>query len=401
MEPKSYPRRIGVVDQSVAGWTAAATYSKMIAQSLSAACKATGSELFFLSAKEPENKEVTWIKLTAPGYSRRGQARLRYALRMRHDADPFSVARKHHLDVLLPLLDVPPWKVDTASIGWIPDFQHVHLPQFFQPAEVQNRDATIRRLVTKATLIMVSSEAAKNDFNAFAPHAGDKARVAPFPSLLAFTELSRSPEATRNKFNLPQKFALVANQFWAHKNHQLVVSALAKLRAEGILIPTVMTGLPVDHRDPDNKNFSALLQAIACAGLSSDIRILGQVDYTDLIDLMRTAAIIIQPSRFEGWSTVVQDAKALGRPLLCSDINVHREQAPDALGFFDCDVPETLVALLTRCWPTLMAGRDESLEETARARERAFARAHGENLLRICAEAIDKNSHGRNSGLTV
>jgi glycosyltransferase involved in cell wall biosynthesis len=395
MEPKPYPRRIGVVDQSVAGWTAAATYSKMTLQSLRPPCEAAGSELYFLSAAEPKPNGAHWLKLAAPGRTRRGQARLRYALGLNHDSDPFSVARKHDIDVLLPLLDVPPWKLKTISIGWIPDFQHLHLPQFFDPPEMQKRDATIRRLVANATLIIVSSAAARNDLEAYAPEAATKARVSPFPSLLAFRDLTGSPEATRVKFNLPEKFALVANQFWAHKNHQLVVSALAKLRTQGISVPTVMTGLPVDHRDRDNRNLSALLQAIASAGLQRDISILGQVDYDDLINLMRMAAVIIQPSRFEGWSTVVQDAKALGRPLLCSDIDVHREQAPEALGFFGCDDPDRLAAQLTDRWPSLVAGPDEAAQAVALARELLFARAHGENLLSICAEAArSKNLNG-------
>lgn len=394
MEHRFLPLRIGVVDQSTGGWTAAATYSKMTLQALTSACEATGSELYFLSPKKPENQQVRWIRLAVSGPSRRGQARLRYALRMHHEADPFSVARKHHLDVLLPLLDVPPWKLETVSIGWIPDFQHVHLPQFFQPAEVQKRDATIRRLVTNATLIMLSSEAARNDFVAIAPEAAAKARVASFPSLLAFAELDQRPETTTVKFNLPQKFVLIANQFWAHKNHALVVSALAKLRGQGLSIPVVMTGLPSDYRDPDNANLSALLQSIAGAGLNHDVTILGQVAYADLINLMRTAAVIVQPSRFEGWSTVVQDARALGRPLLCSDLNVHREQAPDALGFFGCDDPNALARMLSESWPGLAAGPDKAVEAAAVVRQRNFARAHGENLLRICAEAARKKSNG-------
>jgi hypothetical protein len=30
----------------------------------------------------------------------------------------------------------------------------------------------------------------------------------------------------------------------------------------------------------------------------------------------------------------MEDAKGLGRPLICSNIPIHREQAPDALVFF-------------------------------------------------------------------
>src|SRR5262249_41243762 len=224
---------------------------------------------------------------------------------------------------------------------------------------------------------------------AFGPQAVKKARVLPFPSLLAFDPLPSNPESTRASFNLPEKFALVANQFWAHKNHKVVVNAAAQLRDRGILVPIVMTGLPVHHRDPANTNLSFLLQAVASAGLNQQVTILGQVPYVDLVNLMRTATVIIQPSRFEGWSTIVQDSKALGRPVICSDIAVHREQAPAALGFFPCDQPEALAQSIARHWPALKPGPAVAAEELALKTEREFARAHAEALMKLCAEACN------------
>jgi glycosyltransferase involved in cell wall biosynthesis len=319
--------------------------------------------------------------------SLRGEARLRKLLHLADNSDAFSVARKNGIDLLLPLLDVPPWEVSPKLIGWIPDLQHLYLPEFFSPPELQHRNATIRRLTERAALIMLSSNAARDDFLNFAPQGDKKARVLSFPSLVAFGPLSENPESSRTKFNLPEKFALVANQFWAHKNHRGVVSAAAQLRERGITVPIVMTGLPVDHRDRANSNFSSLLQQIAFAGLNSQITILGQVPYADLVNLMRTAAVIVQPSRFEGWSTIVQDAKALGRPVVCSDIAVHREQAPAALGFFPCDEPDMLADLLAEHWGNLEPGSNKGAETAALLTEREFVRRHAESLLKLCEEA--------------
>jgi glycosyltransferase involved in cell wall biosynthesis len=149
----------------------------------------------------------------------------------------------------------------------------------------------------------------------------------------------------------------------------------------------VVAGLPADYRDPTNAVLSRLLQTIAEVPLRDQVTLLGFVSDDDLVSLLRTAAVVLQPSRFEGWSTVVQDCKALGRPLLCSDIAVHREQAPRALGFFDPESPEDLAELLAANWPELTAGPDLDLEEAALAEERRFARDHGERLLAICREA--------------
>ena len=398
--------RIGIVDQSASGWVAASIYSRMILRSLQSAAAESQVELFFLTGSESDQQppNSTLLRMTAADYlpgekqfrnlfglaeksqAFRGEVRLRRIFGLASKSDLFAVAREHKLDVLLPLLDLPPWQVTAKTIGWIPDFQHVHLPQFFNRHDLERRDLTYKRLAQHASVVMLSSEAARRDFVNFAPEEAAKGRVISFPSLLAFEDLATDPTVTRTKFHLPEKFALVANQFWAHKNHRLVVEALETLQRQKLRVPVVMTGLPADHRDPANKTFSALLQSIASANLSGQIMILGLVPYDDLVNLMRTAALIIQPSRFEGWSTIVQDAVALGRPIVCSDIAVHREQVPNALGFFPTDRPDVLAELLESKWKQLSPGPDKIIEEKSLASERAFSGRHGVSLLNLCAE---------------
>jgi glycosyltransferase involved in cell wall biosynthesis len=223
------------------------------------------------------------------------------------------------------------------------------------------------------------------------PEQTSKARVLPFPSLFAFHPPEPGdPHETVVKYHLPEKFALVANQFWQHKNHRLVVEAVALLKARGVRVPVVMTGQPSDFRDPQNRTVSELLQRIAEAGLAGQVTVLGQVTYRELIALMRAAAVMIQPSQSEGWSTVVQDGKALGRPLICSGIATHREQAPEALGFFEWDGAADLAELLERHWVGLSPGPDAAREGECLEREREFARHHGRKLLQVCEEAAGK-----------
>jgi hypothetical protein len=57
---------------------------------------------------------------------------------------------------------------------------------------------------------------------------------------------------------------------------------------------------------------------------------------------------VIQPSLCEGWSTVIEDAKALGRHVLASDIAVHREQLDRNVDFFAAHDHAALAALLHR-----------------------------------------------------
>jgi glycosyltransferase involved in cell wall biosynthesis len=149
-----------------------------------------------------------------------------------------------------------------------------------------------------------------------------------------------------------------------------------------------MTGLPADYRDRNNETMSRILQAIASAGLSSDVTVLGLVQDSDVGNLMRAAAVLIQPSLFEGWSLAIQDAKALGVPIICSDIPLHREQVPQACGFFRTDRPAELAELLADNWEKFDCNVKPDREIPALAAEQEFARAYGVSLRNICSEAL-------------
>lgn len=393
-------RRIGVLDFTSTAWTAGATFTEVLTWSLANACQDEGTEVVMLSDNEEslvsKRLPVKVLRIPRPLLGPPSQEPLSFGKdwlrRIRNEPDPsrsynaYVEAREHGISVLLPPGAVPDWTAGVKTIGWIPDFQHVYLPQYYTEAERRNREDVFRSLAERADAVLLSSRTALAHFSAFAPGYVHKVRVVSFPSLFAFEPPCGDPSGSARHYNLPEKFALVANQFWVHKNHEIVVKALSLLRRMGTRMPVVMTGLPADHRDPSNQRLSRLLQEVAKNDLGGQVTFLGEIPREDLIDLMRTAAMIIQPSRFEGWSTVVQDAKALGRPLLCSDIPVHREQSPSAMGFFPCDEPEILADLLALHWNALDPGPNMAGEYSALVAEREFASRHGRSLLAVCRE---------------
>jgi glycosyltransferase involved in cell wall biosynthesis len=384
--------RIALVHHGTEGWSAGGTFLRMLAHSLGAACAETGVELCALlppndlSATGSAPVTAIEIETSRPLRDALGR-RLRPFVGKPPRSAIVRTARRHGISVALLSASFSDEAYYLTSIGWIPDFQHIHLPGFFVERELRDRDRAFLELARNARLVLLNSANAGEHFTAFAPAYAGKARVVPFPSLYAFEPPQPESTPARETFHLPRKFALVANQFWQHKNHRVVLEAIRRLRDKGVSVPVAMIGLPSETRDPLNRPISEVLQTIARDALSDEVIVLGLVDRADLTDLLRTAALVIQPSRFEGWSTVVQDCKALGRPLICSDIDVHREQASDALGFFPCDSPDALAELLAQHWPTLEPGPDPEAEQRSLTAERAFARRHGESLLAACEEA--------------
>ena len=114
----------------------------------------------------------------------------------------------------------------------------------------------------------------------------------------------------------------------------MVVSALTILaetdRLDGVP-PIVLTGRTEDPRDP--YLYERLIDRADNCGLTAHFRHLGLVPYADVLALNAAADYLLNPSTFEGWSTPVEEAKALGTSMILSDLKVHREQAPEATYF--------------------------------------------------------------------
>ena len=94
---------------------------------------------------------------------------------------------------------------------------------------------------------------------------------------------------------------------------------------------------------------SVLKGYIAEHNIGSYIRFLGFIDRAELLRLMKDATAVIQPSLFEGWSTVVEDAKAMAQTIILSSLDVHLEQAGDKALYFDPLDEHELARQMEKC----------------------------------------------------
>lgn len=285
-------------------------------------------------------------------------------------------------------LEFPVFKVEARpwpALYWIPDFQHAAMPQMFSREERGWRDTTYSQIAQQDGILLLSSRAALSDFQRLFPNSTVRPRVWSFCSSLGAVE--RGGADPRGKYELPEKFLYVPNQFWVHKDHATVFRALGLLKAKGIAPTVVCTGLQDDYRHPTH--FRTLMEDASASGVAGQIRCLGLVPREDQLEIFRHAAAVVQPSLFEGWSTVVEDTKSLGRRLIASDIPPHLEQAAGSALFFRAGSPEDLARVVEAVWSTLVPGPDpsaerEALDETAKRRP-GLARA----FMEIVEEAIE------------
>ncbi|MGF1533468.1 MAG: glycosyltransferase family 4 protein [Bernardetiaceae bacterium] len=229
-------------------------------------------------------------------------------------------------------------------IFWIPDFQEVHLPHFFSEEEIKFRYATHQRIATQEKFVIFSSRDAQKDFQTLFPTSTVRSFVLNFAvSHPPYAHLDGA--ALRAKHGLEPGYFFAPNQFWQHKNQRVILEALAALKARGEgRIQVAFSGKMEDRRKPDY--VPGLLAYVREQGLEEWVRFLGFLDRGEQLKLMSEARAVVQPSLFEGWSTVVEDAKAMNQHLILSNLAVHREQRPANATFFDPKNASSLADLL-------------------------------------------------------
>lgn len=218
------------------------------------------------------------------------------------------------------------------KVNWIPDFQEEHLPEFFSKEEIVNRKHNQSEVICKGDFVVFSSKDAQKDFNNLYPEAILQQFVLNFS--VTHPDFSNQKIGDLlNKYNLQNHYFFSPNQFWAHKNQMVISKAIKNLKEKGVEVVVAFSGKEDDYR---NKNYvSELKEFVEINNLKDNIKFLGFISREEQLCLMKNSIAIIQPSLFEGWSTVVEDAKSLNKFIILSDLGVHKEQIKINVHFFD------------------------------------------------------------------
>jgi glycosyltransferase involved in cell wall biosynthesis len=251
--------------------------------------------------------------------------------------------RRHRVDVLTHCMHLGP-SPGLKTVSWLYDFQFLHLPQYWNPKHIRWARRWYSAACRNCDAVVVSSGSSLADLQAFAPDGHATRHVLRFVSNPVDFERLPSLDSLRERYALPETYFYLPNQFWTNKNHALAIDALGRLKRDGIDATIICTGKPHDGRQPGY--FEELMRHCDSAGVADRFRVLGIVPYPDTQGLMSNARAVINPSRFEGWSTTVEEAKTLHKDLFLSDIPVHREQAPTRGAFFAVDDSVALATLI-------------------------------------------------------
>lgn len=353
------------------GWVGGINYFRNLFTALYALPERKIEAVIFTGLRSPEKhfKGFPPVKIVRSTLFDKGSIswRIRHIVRYRLSRDfLFEILLKRHGISALSHFGWLGKGAAIPSIGWIPDFQHVRLPEFFSADEIALRNQYYGDMCRNCSTIIVSSFDAQNDLFRFNPDCKSKSEVLQF--VVADTKGNSflpSRRELEERYKFSGNYFLLPNQFWKHKNHRAVIEALGILGPKGKSVLVLATGSTADYRHPEY--FKSIMERAKRLDVLDNFYPLGLVPASDLAGLMRDASAIINPSYFEGWSTTVEEAKSLGKRVLLSDIPVHREQNPELGSYFPPDDFNALAVILWEAWNKPNSKGIETIESARRA----------------------------------
>ncbi len=337
-------KKVGLIFSSNESWIAGAYYILNLISALNTLEDEQKPEIYLYTKNNTfdETKEVKTLNYPYISYNQIIEGYYDYPvfksiinkIAIRIFKREFFDVRPENLDICFP--NVPQYHfakiAQKCKISWIPDFQEDYFPGFFSKQELLFRKAYQLALSKEDKPLVFSSFDALADFRRLYPNHKNTTFVLQFAVTHPSYEQINIKEL-REKYNLSEKYFFAPNQFWGHKNQIIILKAVKKLKENGEDILVAFSGKQEDYRNPDY--FESLQKYVIENNLKDNIRFLGFIDRKEQLQLMKNALAIIQPSLFEGWSTVVEDAKAMNAYLVCSDLRVHKEQCNKNITFFD------------------------------------------------------------------
>ena len=248
------------------------------------------------------------------------------------------VLKKHGIEILSHSYPLGKFS-KIKSICWIPDLQHLHLKHFFSLKIRFKRWLDIFILKDNSSIILFSSKTVRDDFLLNYNIKNERTAVLNFLNKLPI----KKPNG--KLFRQFRKYFIISNQFWIHKNYDLIIDSLIELKKENIKPTIVSTGTKFDWRS--STYYETLIKKIKKNKLSN-FKILGNLSREEQLSLIMNALYLINPSKSEGWNSAIEEAKSLNTRVIASNLKIHKEQLGSKGTYFDVNNYKKLSKILKK-----------------------------------------------------
>lgn len=246
---------------------------------------------------------------------------------------------------IFPSQDVVSYQVPVPSLVTILDLAHrveKKFPESASKSEFLIRERIFTNICRQARGVLVQTELGRKQVVDAYEMPEEKIHILPLiaPDYMHRTEI---PDDFDLRYHLPVKYLFYPAQFWEHKNHRNLLTAMAKLKQELPDLKLVLAG--------SKKNaYKDVLQLIQDLSLTADVCILGYVPNEDMPELYRRARALIMPTYFGPSNIPPLEAAVVGCPVAVSDVSSMSDQLGNAVLVFDPDSTDEITDCIRKLW---------------------------------------------------
>lgn len=258
------------------------------------------------------------------------------------------------------------------KIHWLVDFNNKAFPGHYENnGEAMNNFQ--KKITSTKEKIVLSSNALFEELKKYYPDFSCDVKILRFASSLEKLNGTDASPVIK-KYNINTPYFMSPNQLWEHKNQGIVLDAvhIINLQKPELKFKVLFSG-SLDVNRGKGLYIEKLKAKVKDYKLENFVSFLGVLDRKEQLLLMKNSVALLQPSLYEGWSTLVEEAKALNKFIILSDLPVHKEQINLNVAFFDpynaTQLAETMIAQLENTSSVLPVDYSENI------------RAFGKNIM--------------------
>ena len=261
------------------------------------------------------------------------------------------------------------FRAPVPTLGTVHDLMHRYesrFPEVGDNGEFESREFHFRETCRWTRGVMVDSETGARQLVDSYGIDSRKVYVLPYipPAYIFDGPLARD-HRVESVIALPPKFFFYPAQFYRHKNHSALITALSRMLGQYPDVQLVLAGAT------DRNAYSDVKEQVSALGMTENVTFMGYVEDETMPELYMRARALIMPTFFGPTNIPQLEAFALGCPVATSRIYGIPDQVGDAALLFDPASVDEIYEALVRLWT------DDALCAVLKARGYAHAKRWG------------------------
>ena len=221
----------------------------------------------------------------------------------------------------------------------------VEFPEVRANFQFELREFVFSRLLPKAVAIFSDSKAGAANIQRLYGVDPNRVKVLPFSAAATLhadsSDLYTKSVDIKKKYQLVDDYVFYPAQFWAHKNHVVLLEALHLLeKKHDIILGAIFSGGDAGGNLDHIKNTAYEL------GILDRIKFPGFVENDEMQHLYRQSVALVMPTYFGPTNLPPIEAFSLGVPVIYPDKVTYTEQVSDAALRFEISDAESLASKL-------------------------------------------------------